>query len=70
MNESAGHIPVLLDEVVGLLDPQPGQTCLDGTLGRGGHAAVIIPRLGPGGRYVGLDLDTGNLASILAGQVP
>lgn len=55
-----GHVPVLLDAVLGLLDPQAGQTCVDGTLGRGGHAAAIIPRLGPGGTYLGLDMDPGN----------
>lgn len=65
MSDTPAHIPVLLDEVVGLLSPQPGQTCLDGTLGRGGHAEAIIPRLGPGGRYIGLDLDEANRAASL-----
>lgn len=58
----SGHIPVLPDDVARLLDPQPGQTLLDGTLGRGGHAALLIPALSPGGRYVGFDLDEDNLA--------
>ena len=60
-----GHIPVLLNEVLSLLDldeAQPGVVFLDCTLGRGGHASHIIPRIGPGGIYVGLDLDGGNLA--------
>jgi len=57
-----GHIPVLLDEVLDMLAPAAGQVCLDCTLGRGGHAAAIIPRLGPGGRYVGLDTDADNCA--------
>lgn len=34
---------------------------LDCTVGRGGHAALILPRLSPGGRYIGLDVDPGNL---------
>ncbi len=38
---SSGHIPVLLDEVVSLLAASPGETLLDCTLGRGGHAAAI-----------------------------
>ena len=32
------HRPVLLDEVLHWLDPQPGQVLVDGTLGGGGHA--------------------------------
>ena len=62
--EEIGHVPVLLNEVLGLLDlerDRPGLRVLDCTLGRGGHAAHIIPRIGPGGSYVGLDLDGGNL---------
>lgn len=54
------HIPVLPEAVLDVLQPRAGQTVLDGTVGRGGHASLIIPRLGPGGRYVGLDLDPGN----------
>lgn len=63
--EEARHIPVLLNEILDLLDlarDRPGTRTLDCTLGRGGHASHIIPRLGPGGVYVGLDLDEGNLA--------
>lgn len=56
-----GHVPVLLEEVVQMLAPQPGDVVLDGTLGRGGHAAAIIPLI-PGGTYLGLDLDAGNRA--------
>ncbi len=58
----AGHVPVLPDQVIDLLKPQPGQTYLDATLGRGGHAALILPRLGPGGTCIGLDTDAGNAA--------
>lgn len=59
-----GHIPVLPDAVLGALDPQPGETAFDATLGRGGHAALIVPRLAPGGRYVGVDLDPANVAHV------
>ncbi len=61
-SDGSGHLPVLPAEVVELLDPQPGQVLLDCTAGRGGHGALLIPRLGPGGRYVGLDMDPGNVA--------
>ena len=40
------HLPVLLEQVVELLAPQPGQTYLDLTAGYGGHASAIIDRLG------------------------
>lgn len=57
-----GHIPVLLTQVLEYLAPKPGMVVLDCTLGRGGHAKAIIPLIGPGGTYIGLDLDAGNLA--------
>ncbi len=52
---------MLPDAVLDLFDPQPGQVCFDATLGRGGHAALLIPKLGPGGTYIATDLDAGNL---------
>ena len=57
-----GHLPVLLAQALEQLDPKPGQTILDATLGRGGHAASIIPLLGPNGTYIGLDTDPNNAA--------
>ena len=51
------HRPVCLREVLEILGPQPGQTAVDATLGYGGHAREILPRLLPGGRLVGLDTD-------------
>lgn len=65
-SDSAEHVPVLVDEVLRLLDPQPGETVLDVTVGRGGHCAAIIERIAPGGRYIGLDVDPGNLAHVEA----
>lgn len=40
------HAPVLLDQVVELLAPQPGETYLDLTAGYAGHATAIADRLG------------------------
>ncbi|MFW6059339.1 MAG: 16S rRNA (cytosine(1402)-N(4))-methyltransferase RsmH [Phycisphaeraceae bacterium] len=57
-----GHVPVMVAAVLEHLAPQPGDTVLDATLGRGGHGAAIIPCLAPGGRYIGLDLDPANVA--------
>lgn len=55
------HLPVLVDEVLTALDPHEGETCVDLTLGRGGHASVIAGRVGAGGRIVGFDLDEANV---------
>lgn len=55
------HEPVLVEPILQLLDPRPGDLILDGTVGLGGHAAAILPRIAPNGKYIGIDLD----ASIL-----
>lgn len=57
-----GHLPVLVAPIIEQFAPRPGMVMLDCTVGRGGHAAAIIPLLAPGGRYVGLDVDPSNLA--------
>ena len=51
------HIPVLSKEVLQYLDPKPGETAVDGTLGGGGHALEIAKRIEPNGILVGIDLD-------------
>jgi 16S rRNA (cytosine1402-N4)-methyltransferase len=56
------HEPVLLSAVLEWLAPSPGQTFVDGTLGLGGHALEILPRLAPGGTLIGIDLDPEMLA--------
>ncbi len=62
VNETPQHIPVMPDEVVAQLAPRPGEVVLDCTLGRAGHAQLIMPMIAPGGRYIGLDVDPANLA--------
>jgi len=57
----AGHIPVLMNEVLALLDIQPGQTIVDATVGLGGHSREIAQRLGPTGRLIALDQDPESL---------
>src|SRR5688500_18954769 len=57
----SGHDPVLLNEVLELLRPAEGQTFVDCTLGRAGHAIAIAERLGKSGTLVGLDADPRNL---------
>ncbi|MCI0638830.1 MAG: 16S rRNA (cytosine(1402)-N(4))-methyltransferase RsmH [Gemmataceae bacterium] len=56
------HVPVLPNEVLHWLDPQPGQIVVDATVGAGGHARLLSERIGPSGRLVGLDQDPGMLA--------
>jgi 16S rRNA (cytosine1402-N4)-methyltransferase len=56
-----GHDPVMVGEVMGFLDPRPGQVMMDCTAGRGGHALEIARRLSPGGTIIALDVDPENL---------
>ncbi len=58
----SGHVPVLAGEVLELLDPRTGMTCVDCTVGRAGHARVVCERLGERGRFIGLDADPANVA--------
>jgi 16S rRNA (cytosine1402-N4)-methyltransferase len=51
------HIPVLLDEVVRLLDPKPGESYLDLTAGYGGHASAILSKSGSAHGSVLVDRD-------------
>lgn len=58
---------MLLDEVLDVLAPRPGQIVIDCTTGLGGHSAAILDRIqgsetGPRGRLIGIDLDASNLA--------
>ncbi len=57
------------DEVLEMLQPKPGGTYLDGTLGGAGHARLVLERSNPDGRLIGLDRDPGALrkaAEVLA----
>jgi 16S rRNA (cytosine1402-N4)-methyltransferase len=51
------HVPILVEEVLEVLAPAPGERGVDATLGYGGHAERILARLAPGGRLLGLDAD-------------
>ena len=50
------HIPVLLQECINGLNIKPGGIYIDGTLGRGGHAAEIAKKL-TDGRLIAIDRD-------------
>ena len=51
------HRPIMVAEILEVLNPQPGEVVVDGTLGYGGHARELLPRLQPGGHLIGLDVD-------------
>ena len=55
--EEIRHLPVLLEEVLEVLDCRPGRVYADGTMGGGGHSRGILERSSPTGRVIGLDLD-------------
>lgn len=67
MGEEAGvHVPVMLGEVLAGLAIRADGAYLDGTYGRGGHAAAILGRLGPGGRLMLMDKDPAAIAQARA----
>lgn len=47
----------MVAEVLRSLQPMPGETAVDCTLGSGGHAIAILQHLAPGGRLIAFDLD-------------
>ena len=51
------HIPVLLPEVLGLLEPKKGESYLDLTAGYGGHAKAIRGHLGEESQMTLVDRD-------------
>lgn len=51
------HIPVLLDDVLSVLAPKPGDRYLDVTLGGAGHASEVAKRIAPDGTITGFDRD-------------
>ncbi|MEK7162735.1 MAG: 16S rRNA (cytosine(1402)-N(4))-methyltransferase RsmH [Patescibacteria group bacterium] len=55
------HTPVLLKEIIEVLNPQSGEFFIDGTLGSGGHAIEILKKIMPDGKLLGVDLDKDNL---------
>jgi 16S rRNA (cytosine1402-N4)-methyltransferase len=59
---SNGHVPVLFAQVMDGLQVVADGTYLDGTFGRGGHAAGLLERLGDDGRLLLMDKDPDAIA--------
>ena len=59
--KETAHVPVLMQQVLDVIAPQPGKAIVDCTLGLGGHSAELLGRILPGGRLVGIDFDQANL---------
>jgi 16S rRNA (cytosine1402-N4)-methyltransferase len=57
-NRHPVHQPVLLREVLAMLELRAGLVVVDGTVGAGGHAKAIVSAIAPGGVLVGLDRDS------------
>ncbi len=51
------HIPVLCDEVLDFLKPEPEGIYIDATIGLGGHSLRILKKSSPTGRVIGIDRD-------------
>ena len=57
LDNTPGHAPVMLGEVVEAVAPRPGGRYVDCTFGRGGHARALLDRIGPAGRVLAIDRD-------------
>lgn len=67
------HVPVMLNEVLRGLAPQPGEVVCDCTLGGAGHTVELARRVAPEGLSLGIDQDDRALdaaAARIAREVP
>lgn len=51
------HVPIMVSEVLSLLEPSRGGVFVDGTLGGGGHAEAVLSAMPETGRLFGIDRD-------------
>ncbi len=51
------HVPVLVEEIMAALRPEPGQLVADCTLGYGGHTEAFLKRIEPDGQIFAFDVD-------------
>ncbi|MEM9668095.1 MAG: 16S rRNA (cytosine(1402)-N(4))-methyltransferase RsmH [Pseudomonadota bacterium] len=60
MSDANGHVPVMLDEMLGAIRPAPGETYIDGTFGGGSYSRAILGAADC--RVLGIDRDTAAIA--------
>lgn len=58
------HTPVLLNEVLEVLNPKQGEFIVDGTAGSGGHSAEILKKIGDDGKLLSIDWDKENIENL------
>jgi 16S rRNA (cytosine1402-N4)-methyltransferase len=58
IDATSPHRPIMLREVLRTLQPRLGDLVVDATLGGGGHAEALLAHILPGGRLLGLDVDS------------
>lgn len=63
------HQPVLLNEVIEVLDPKPGENFIDATINGGGHAKAILEKVGETGKVLGIDWDPDIVEKLKAEQI-
>ncbi len=63
MRDERRHIPVLETTVLELLQPEPGDSVLDVTLGLAGHAKRFLEATDPDGQLYAVDADGDNLTA-------
>ncbi len=51
------HRPIMVQEIMELLRPRPGDTAVDCTVGYGGHSRELLRAIQPSGRLIALDAD-------------
>jgi 16S rRNA (cytosine1402-N4)-methyltransferase len=51
------HRPIMVEEILRVLAPKPGEIAVDCTLGYGGHAVELLKAVQPGGKVIALDRD-------------
>lgn len=64
------HTPVLLNEVLEMLAPKPGENFIDATVNGGGHAKAIFEKVAPDGRVMGMDWDNDVIEKLRAENLP